>query len=145
MGTTKFGRRLVKAREHAWSRLRKEYIHGLMESHRINRVETQPPAVGEVVLIVGEEKNRGKWMKGKVLRIVKGADGVPRGVILLHKGNRLERPFQAVCPLEIRSTVEDTIEEKGKDEELSKPVRARRKAAVDARTKIQVLGEDDAI
>jgi hypothetical protein len=32
---TKFNRRLVKAREHAWTRLRKEYIHGLMESHRI--------------------------------------------------------------------------------------------------------------
>ncbi len=116
-----------------------------MESHRIDRVETQPPAVGEVVLIVGEEKNRGKWMKGKVLRIVKGADGVPRGVILLHKGNRLERPLQTVCPLEIRSTIEETIEEKGKSEEPSKPVRVRRKAAVDARTKIQVLGGDDAI
>ncbi len=112
---TKFGRRLVKAREHAWSRLRKEYIHGLMESHRINRVETQPPAVGEVVLIVGEEKNRGKWMKGKVLRIVKGADGVPRGVILLHKGNRLERPLQAVCPLEIRSTSRGDDRGKGKE------------------------------
>ena len=40
-------------------------------------------------------------MKGKVLRVVKGSDGVPRGVILLHKENRLERPIQAVCPLEI--------------------------------------------
>ena len=96
---TKFSRRLRKAREHAWSRLQKEYIHGLMESHRINREGTLPPKVGEIVLVVGEEKNRGKWMKGKVLSTVKGADGVLRGVILLHKGNRLERPLQAVCPL----------------------------------------------
>ena len=36
---TKFNRRLVKAREHAWTRLRNEYIHGLMESHRINRAK----------------------------------------------------------------------------------------------------------
>ena len=76
---------------------------------------------------------------------MKGADGVPRGVILLHKGNRLEQPLQAVCPLEIRSTIEETIEKKGKNEEPSKPVHARRKAAVDAHTKIQVLGEDNAI
>jgi hypothetical protein len=37
-----------------------------MESHRINREKSQPPEVGEIVLIVGEERNRGKWMKGKV-------------------------------------------------------------------------------
>ena len=55
---TKFHRRLCKARQHAWSRWQKEYIHGLMESHRINRVNTPPPVVGEFVLIVGEEKNR---------------------------------------------------------------------------------------
>ena len=59
----KFHRRLVKARQHAWTRLRKEYIHGLMESHRINRNTTPSPEVGEIVHIVGEEKNRGRWMK----------------------------------------------------------------------------------
>ena len=36
--------------------------------------------------------------------IVRGADGVARGVILLHKVKQLERPMQSVCPLEIRST-----------------------------------------
>ena len=107
---TKFDRRLAKTREHAWSRLQKEYIHGLMESHRINRVETQPPEVGEIVLIVGDEQNRGKWMKGKVVQIVKGADGTARGVVLLHKGDRLERPLQAICPLEIRSADNGTVE-----------------------------------
>ena len=47
--------------------------------------------------------------EGKVLRIVRGADGVARGVVLLHKGNRLERPIQAICPLEIRRTEKETI------------------------------------
>ena len=70
-----------------------------MESHRINyRAKSQPPEVGEIVLIVGEERNRGKWMKGKVTRIVKGVDGVVIGVVLLHKGNRLERPLQRNLP-----------------------------------------------
>ena len=31
-------------------------------------------------------------MRGKVLSTVKGADGVLSGVILLDKGNRIERP-----------------------------------------------------
>ncbi|CAB4032689.1 Hypothetical predicted protein [Paramuricea clavata] len=98
-----------------------------MESHRINRAKSQPPEVGEIVLIVGEERNRGKWMKGKVTRIVKGVDGVARGVVLLHKGNRLERPLQAICPLEIKSVTAETVEKR--KEEPIKPVRERRKAA----------------
>ena len=76
-----------------------------MDYHRINRTEAVVPEVGEVVLIVGEEKNRGLWMKGRVLQHVKGKDGVIRGAIVLHKGNRLERPLQLLCPLEIRSEV----------------------------------------
>ena len=140
----KFHRRLVKARQHAWTRLRKEYIHGLMESHRINRNTTPSPEVGEIVLIVGEEKNRGRWMKGKVLRIVKGADGVVRGVVLLHKGNRLERPIQAIRPLEIRSAEKETIVKK-EEEPTKEPNREKRKAAADAQAKIRELAKDDVI
>ena len=47
-------------------------------------------------------------MKGKVVKYVKGNDGVIRGVIVLHKGNYLERPVQLVCPLEIRKIKEGT-------------------------------------
>ena len=82
-------------------------------------------------------------MKGKVLSTVKGADGVLRGVILLHKGNPLERPLQAVCPLEIRSAVKET--EQKKTEEVPKLVREKRRAAADAQAKIHELAEDDAI
>jgi hypothetical protein len=54
-----------------------------------------------------DEKNRGRWMKGKVVKYVKGKDGAIRGVILLHKCNYLERPVQLVCPLEMRSVVKE--------------------------------------
>ena len=68
------------------------------------------PEIGEIVLVVGEEKNRGHWMKGKVEKLIKGKDnvvrGVVRGVILRHKGHLIERPLQAACPLEIRSDVD---------------------------------------
>ena len=74
-----------------------------MESHRIKRGESDYPEIGEIVLIIGEEKNRGKWKKGRVLRHIRGRDGVVRGVDLLHKGNEIQRPLQLVYPLEIRS------------------------------------------
>ena len=41
-------------------------------------------------------------MKGKVLQHLTGRDCV-REAILLHKGNRLKRPLQLLCPQEIRS------------------------------------------
>ena len=42
-----------------------------MESQRINGKQAKAPEVGEIVLVVGEEKNRSEWKKGKVLRQVK--------------------------------------------------------------------------
>lgn len=47
------------------------------------------PEVREVVLIVGDEKNRGVWRKGLVLRHIRGRDGVVRGVVLQYKGNTI--------------------------------------------------------
>lgn len=51
-----------------------------MESHRIKRGECDYPEIGEIVLIIGDEKNRGEWKKGRVLRHIRGRDGVVRGV-----------------------------------------------------------------
>ena len=65
-----------------------------MECHRVNRKTPAVPAIGEIVLIVGDEKNRGEWKKAKVVRYVKGKDGVVRGVVMLCKGHHIERPLQ---------------------------------------------------
>ena len=83
-------------------------------------------------------------MKGNVLRIVRGADGFARGVVLLRKGNRLERSIQAICPLEIRSAEKETIVKK-EEEPTKEPNREKRKAAADTQAKIRELAEDDAI
>ena len=56
----------------------REYINSLMESHRINREKQQIPEIGEIVLVVGEQKNMEELMKGRVIRHVKGKDGVVR-------------------------------------------------------------------
>ena len=64
---SRLNKRLNPARHHAWSRWQNEYIHGLMEYHRVNKNTSPVPEIGEIVLIVGEEKNKGRWMKGKWL------------------------------------------------------------------------------
>ena len=42
-----------------------------MESHRLNKETGTIPQVGEIVLTIGDEKNRGEWKKGKVVCIIK--------------------------------------------------------------------------
>ena len=141
---TKLHRRLKNAREHAWSRWQNEYVHSLMEAHRVNRRDKQQmPEIGEIVLVVGENRNRGEWKKGKVVQLVKGRDGVVRGVVLLHNGNRIRRPLQLVCPLEIRSCCKEPAE--GNESASQEPIRSvpKRKAADDARAKIKLIAEQD--
>ncbi|CAB3977465.1 Hypothetical predicted protein [Paramuricea clavata] len=71
---TKMQRRLRKAKDDAWKRWKREYVHSLLESQRVNNKVVEAPQIGDVVLVVGEEKNRGEWKKGKVLRQVRGKD-----------------------------------------------------------------------
>ena len=105
----KMSKRLEDAKAHVWKRWKTEYVHSLMESHRMNKETATTPKVGEIVLVVGDEKNRSEWKKGKVVRLVQGKDGVVRGVALFRKGHTIERPLQLVFPLEIRA-VENTDE-----------------------------------
>lgn len=105
---SKIHRRLMEKKQHAWRRWKTEYIHSLMESHRISKGTDRHPEVGEIVLLVGDEKNRGEWKKGKVTRLIRGKDGVIRGVKLLHKGHQLERPLSLICPLEIQAATQST-------------------------------------
>ena len=142
--TSRMQKRLGLARQHAWSRWQREYVHGLMEFHRINKGQNDVPQVGEVVLVVGEEKNRGLWMQARVLRHVKGKDGVIRGAILLHKGNHIERPIQLLCPLEIRSPLRETEHNANTQEDnATQEERPKRRAAKEAGRRIQEQLKDD--
>ncbi|CAH3155431.1 unnamed protein product [Pocillopora meandrina] len=44
--------------------LPRKCMYGLMESHRLNKERGGMPEVGEILLAVGQEKNRGEWKKG---------------------------------------------------------------------------------
>ena len=83
-------------------RWKRECVHGLMESRHIKRGARNYSEVGEILLIVGEEKNREEWKKGLVLRQIRGRKDVVRGVVLRHKGHTIERPLNLVCSLDIK-------------------------------------------
>ena len=53
------------------------------EVHRINKGKSCIPKLGEIVLIIGMERNRGKWEKSKFIILTKGKDRIFRGVTLL--------------------------------------------------------------
>ena len=67
---SKLHKQLKEAKQHAWKRWKHEYIHSLLESHRVNRKTGPVLDIGEIVLVVGDEKNREKWRKGKVMHHV---------------------------------------------------------------------------
>jgi hypothetical protein len=89
-----------------------------MENHRVHRGTGTVPEVGEIVLLVGDEKNRGEWTKGKVVRHIEGKDGAVRGVTLLHKGHHIQRHLTLVCLLEIRAVEVVRQEQEQKQSEL---------------------------
>ena len=47
--------------------------------------------VRKIVLIVGEEKNRGEWRKGQMVRFIRGKGGVVRVGTLLYEGRTIEQ------------------------------------------------------
>ena len=142
---SKLHKRLKEAKQHAWKRWKHEYIHSLLESHRVNRKTGTVPDIGEIVLVVGDEKNRAKWKKGRVMSHVQGRGGVMRGVILLHKGHHIERPLSLVCPLEIKGTVatEDAPLQLMPGSQQTERFRIRGQAAETAKEKIRLITADD--
>ena len=50
-------------------------------------------AIGDVVMIKGDDKNRGKWNIGIVEELYEGKDNVIRAVKLRSRKTHIERPI----------------------------------------------------
>ena len=93
---------LGKFKDVVWSRWTKEYLRGLRERHRQkHRGDNAHPAVGDVVIIKSDEKNRAQWKLGVVINLIIGRDGVVRGAKLRTPKSVIERPLQHLYPLEL--------------------------------------------
>ena len=55
----------------------------------------------DMMLIKGEECNRGKWKIGVVEHLIRGRNGVIRGAQLSAGKTHIERPLQLLYPLEL--------------------------------------------
>ena len=73
----KRSRYVQKCKEKPWTRWTSEYLKALHEQHNLkHKSHDIQISTGDVVLIKGDEKNRGKWNIGIVQHINKGKDGM---------------------------------------------------------------------
>ena len=130
----KRARHLRKTKEKLWLRWSREYVKSLRERHNLNcKSQSSVPKVNEVVLIRGDQPNRGKWKIGIVESLIVGTDGVTRAATLRCGKSTLQRAVQQLYPLEL------SCDAKKKETELSvdaKEFRPKRNAAVVAKIQI---------
>jgi hypothetical protein len=92
---------IQRCKDTIWKRWTTEYIRSLRE-RRLNQTgKTSEIKIGEIVLIKGEEKDRGQWNIGVIQEFVKGRDGVIRGAKLKTVNGVCERPLQLLYPMEL--------------------------------------------
>ena len=134
---------LLKCKEAVWSRWTKEYLRSLRERHRAQRgAGGDTPAVGDVVIIKTEDKNRGKWPLGIIENLIIGNDGVVRGAKLRAGKSHVERAIQQLYPLELSCDRQRPASQAGMNPEVA-PFRPRRDAAVAARLRLQEITREE--
>ena len=69
---------------HFWKRWCQEYLTELRESHRYHHGKTKPDpvTVGEAEFIHEDGTPRSFWKLGRVIKLIVGPDGKPRGAVL---------------------------------------------------------------
>ena len=130
---------LKKCKDALWQRWKREYMRALRERHNLtHNGKGTDLRKGDVMLIKGDEKNRGLWKIGIVEQLIPGRDGVVRGVRLRAGKSFMERPIQFLYPLELhcdRESKQDTVLLNPTAQEF-KP---KGRAAVDATKNIEII------
>ena len=141
-------RYLKECKKKIWDRWSNEYIRGLRERHNLqHHGKTNALKIGDVMLIKGDDKNRGHWKLGIVKELITGRDGVIRGAKLRAGNAILERAVQHLYPMELQC--DDALEKEdhaSQDMELNadaKEFRPRRDAAIAAKLRITDQMEDE--
>ena len=95
-------RYIKRCKDAAWNRLNKEYLRSLRERHNMkNNQRHMEIAIGDVLLIKGDDKHRGKWNIVIVEELYEGKDNVIRAVKLRSRKTHIERPIQFLYLLEL--------------------------------------------
>ena len=79
-----------------------EYLKALRERHNMtHKTKVVKIDTGDVVMIEGENKMRGKWKFGRVKELYRGTDQEIRSVQIKAAKECLEQPIQLLYPLEL--------------------------------------------
>lgn len=106
----KRARYVRRCKDVLWLRWITEYIRSLRERYNLKyKIKELILKVGDVVLIQSEERNRGKWSIGIVVKFIKGYDGVVRGVRLRVGKSYLEYAIQYLCLMELFCDVREIL------------------------------------
>jgi len=145
----KRARYLRRCKDVLWSRWTGEYLKSLRERHNLkHKTKEMTVQPGDVVLIQGSKRNRGKWNIGIVVKLIKGRDGVVRGIRLRAGRSYLERAIQHLYPMELScDQVQEEQKEGGRMSHLNpsaREFRPTRRAAVAAADKICRIAQVEA-
>jgi len=107
--------------------------HQIKQGCRENRL-----AVGDVVIVKSEERNRNQWPLAIVTELYTGRDGVVRAAKLRKGKGHIERAIQHLYPLELSCDVEP-VPNNNPGATVPRP---RRDAAVAAGLRMQDISQD---
>ena len=123
MVPSKLAKRLKASKDMIWRRWKDEYVRALRERHNLGPGEVPKISAGDIVFIHNENKNRGTWKLGLVVKIIE-KDGVPLGAKLKTKvDNIIERSVKHLYPLELHTDIND--DEKKNNSENSNEINVR--------------------
>eukprot|EP00795_Rhopilema_esculentum_P008006 gene8006-13915_t len=95
-------RYLKRCKNMVWNRWTGEYNKALRERHNMKKkTKNQVVKEGEIVIIKNDERKRGRWDLGIIVKLIKGRDGVVQAAKLRAGKSYLERPIQHLYPLEL--------------------------------------------
>ena len=82
-----------------WQRFVKEYLPRLTCKVKWN-TDVQPMKENDLVLVMHQDKPRGLWPQGRIVKVFKGPDGQVRSVEIKTKTRVHKRPVSKLCLLE---------------------------------------------
>ena len=107
---SKRARYIQRCKDAMWRRWTTEYIRSLRERHFYGTGKASNAAIGEIMLIKADDKDRGHWKMGVVQKLVIGKDGIFKGVKLKTSTGILERSLKLLYPMELNVSSEPTAE-----------------------------------
>ena len=132
---------LQRSKDAIWRRWSSEYLRALRERHRLKyRNSKNPLSVGDVMILMSEERNRNYWPLGIIEKLIVERDGVVRAAKVRTRKTVLERDIQHLYPLELSG---DRSNDTTPLNPTARPFTPRRDAAAAAELRIQDIANDD--